>query len=166
VSAARRRAARTPAADRTRGSATIFTLALGGLLLAIGIAVGVAASLLLAGSRARTAADLAALAAVDAGAAGRAPCPAAAAVASANGARLVACVPSAGGRVAVVVEVRSRAAGRAARASARAEPGGIAARAAATRRCGPQMPVLRTSRAPPARPAVPTPAARTPAAGR
>jgi secretion/DNA translocation related TadE-like protein len=110
-----------------RGSATVLTLAFGAVALALGVTVALAAGLLMAGSRARTAADLAALAAVDAGAAGRPACAAAASVATANAARLVACEPDAYGRVTVVVETAWRAAWRPVRARARAAPGGARA---------------------------------------
>jgi secretion/DNA translocation related TadE-like protein len=113
----------TPAGG-DRGSATVLVLAAAAVTLALGLAAALTASLLLAGSTARTAADLAALAAADAATAGRPACPTAAAVATANATRLVSCAAEPYGGVTVVVEARWRlAGGRPVRARARAEPG-------------------------------------------
>jgi secretion/DNA translocation related TadE-like protein len=108
-----------------RGSATVLVLAAALVVGAVSAALAYGGALLLAGSRARTAADLAALAAADAAADGRPPCTSAAAVARANAARLVGCVPDAAGRVTVTVETRLPGPLRdhPVRARARAAPG-------------------------------------------
>jgi secretion/DNA translocation related TadE-like protein len=80
------------ASDRERGAATVLAVALLGVLLLVGSALGVVGAVLAAHRTAQAAADLAALA--GAGAAGRSAdaCGAAAATATANGARLTGCV--------------------------------------------------------------------------
>jgi secretion/DNA translocation related TadE-like protein len=112
------------ARPREAGSATVHVLVAATVVLAVAVALGLAGSLLRAGARARAAADLAALAGADALGTGHAPCPAAEAVAAANGARLDACT-STGGTVTVVAVAAPDGPLRAwqARASARAEPG-------------------------------------------
>ncbi len=75
-----------------RGSATLFALAMVGVLILVGAALGVVAAMVHAHRVAQSAADLAALAGADARARGRDPCAAAAAVAGANGAVLDGCV--------------------------------------------------------------------------
>jgi secretion/DNA translocation related TadE-like protein len=107
-----------------RGSATILVLGAAVVVLAFGVTAATLAAALLTGARVRTAADLAALAGADALGAGREPCPYAATVAAANGARLVRCMAEPG---AVTVEVQAdgpAVLGRPVRARARAEPGG------------------------------------------
>lgn len=136
---------------REDGSATILVLAASTFALAVAVAIGLLGAGLRAGARARTAADLAALAASDAlargglasdGLAPEAPCDQAAAVAVRNAARLVSCTPDTTG-VSVVVETRFLV--HTVRASARGEPGAVvtdAAPARATRSA-------RVARAPP-----------------
>jgi secretion/DNA translocation related TadE-like protein len=74
-----------------RGSATLFALALIGVLLLIGGALGVAGAMVHAHRVAQSAADLAALAGARAQARGEDPCAAAARLSVANGARLAGC---------------------------------------------------------------------------
>lgn len=102
-------------------------LAAAAFALFLAVAVALLGGGLRAGARARTAADLAALAAADAlgGPAAAPPCAGAAAVAARNGARLVACEPDAAG-VTVVAETSFLS--RPIRAAARAEPGPYGAR--------------------------------------
>ncbi|TKJ31952.1 Rv3654c family TadE-like protein [Blastococcus sp. CCUG 61487] len=89
-----------------RGSATVWVLALAGVLAAVGLALVVLAGAVVARHRAGAAADLAALAA-----AGRAvrgdedPCATAARIAAANGARLEECALEPGAAVLVQVGV-------------------------------------------------------------
>lgn len=96
-----------PVLDRECGSGTVLVLAVVGVALVFFSAVAVLASAQLASVRARSAADLAALAA--AGTVARAEpsagCEAAAAVALANGGRLVACRSLPGGDFEVTVKV-------------------------------------------------------------
>ena len=95
--------------DRERGSATVWVLALAGVLAVVGAAAVLVAAAVTARHRAGSAADLAALAA-----AGRAvigdpdACAAAADVARGNGARLDTCTVEEGAVVAVTVAVPVR----------------------------------------------------------
>jgi len=75
-----------------RGSATLFAVAMIGVLVLVGAALGVVAAMVHAHRVAQSAADLSALAGAAAQARGRDPCAAAGAVASANGAVLDSCV--------------------------------------------------------------------------
>ena len=79
-------------ADPDRGSVSLFLVACLGLLLLVGAALGVVAALVRAHRQAQAAADLAALAVASAVARQPDPCTAGAAIARANGARLVSCV--------------------------------------------------------------------------
>ncbi len=93
-----------PAAPE-RGSASMVTVTLAGLLVFVGGALAGASALVVDHRRAQAAADLAALA----GAAAPAdPCGAAARIAEANGARLVGCAPR-GADLVVSVTVTSGA---------------------------------------------------------
>jgi secretion/DNA translocation related TadE-like protein len=74
-----------------RGSATLFAVALIGLLLLVGAALGVVGAMIHAHRVAQSAADLAALAGAEARGSGRDPCAASAAIAQANGASLDSC---------------------------------------------------------------------------
>jgi secretion/DNA translocation related TadE-like protein len=86
------------------GAATLLVVAMSGVLLLVGLALGVVQAMVVAHREAQAAADLAALAGAAAAAHGRDPCPAAGAVAAANGAVLHGCTESDGGvRVAVTV---------------------------------------------------------------
>jgi secretion/DNA translocation related TadE-like protein len=95
--------------DRERGSATVWVLALAGVLAVVGAAAVLVAAAVTARHRAGGAADLAALAA-----AGRAvtgdpdACAAAAEVAHRNGARLATCTVEDGAVAAVTVTVPVR----------------------------------------------------------
>jgi secretion/DNA translocation related TadE-like protein len=95
--------------DRERGSATVWVLALAGVLAVVGAAAVLVGAAVAARHRAGSAADLAALAA-----AGRAvvgdpdACAAATRVARGNGARLVTCTIEQGAVVAVTVAVPVR----------------------------------------------------------
>ncbi|WP_134767854.1 Rv3654c family TadE-like protein [Nocardioides sp. 1609] len=94
----------TRGTGQERGGATVVTLALAGVLLLVGAALGVVAALVVGHRTAQAAADLAALAAAQSLARGSDGCGAAATVAAANGATVTAC--SVEGRdVRVVVEV-------------------------------------------------------------
>ena len=73
------------------GAATVLVVAVAGLLLVIGAALGVVTALVADHRRAQSAADLAALAGAAVLARGGAPCQEAGRVASANGATMVAC---------------------------------------------------------------------------
>lgn len=121
--------------ERDAGAATVLVLTACVFVAALAVAVALLGAALRAGARARTAADLAALAAADAG--GPRACAEAAAVARRNAATLVSCRPDARG---VTVVVRTRALSFAVHASARAVPGAplassvAAARPAAERR--------------------------------
>ncbi len=86
-----------------RGSATVLVVAVAGLLLLVGAALGVVAAMVHAHRVAQSAADLAALAGARALALGRDGCVGAADVASANGVRMTSC-RVAGRVVAVTVE--------------------------------------------------------------
>ncbi|HCB06777.1 MAG TPA: hypothetical protein DEQ43_21470 [Nocardioides bacterium] len=74
-----------------RGSATLFAVAVLGLLMLVGAALGVVAAMVHAHRVAQAAADLAALAGAEAGARGGDACSSASAIASANGAILDSC---------------------------------------------------------------------------
>jgi secretion/DNA translocation related TadE-like protein len=74
-----------------RGSATLFAVAVIGVLLLVGAALGVVAAMVHAHRMAQSAADLAALAGAQARAHGRDPCGAAVRVAAANGASMDSC---------------------------------------------------------------------------
>jgi secretion/DNA translocation related TadE-like protein len=87
-----------------RGAATVLVVAILGLLLFVGAALGAVGALVRAHRSAQSAADLAALAGAAALARGEDPCPAAAAVAAANGATTTSCAPD-GREVRVAVEV-------------------------------------------------------------
>jgi secretion/DNA translocation related TadE-like protein len=93
--------AAAPAGER--GSATVWVLALSGVLATIGLAALLVGTAVVGRHRATTAADLAALAAAGQAVLGRpGACAAAAEVAAANSAELTACTVSDG----AVVEVR------------------------------------------------------------
>jgi len=117
----------SPVADGDRGSGTVLLVG----VVAVAVALLAAMALLVGAERARAgaqaAADLAALAAaarlVDGAAAGG-PCAVAAAVATRNGARLVACRPGDGG-VVTVTAARPAAGVGTARATARAGPAAV-----------------------------------------
>jgi secretion/DNA translocation related TadE-like protein len=74
-----------------RGAATVLVVAVGGLLLAIGLAVAGVTSVVVAHREAQSAADLAALAGAQAEVGGDGGCAVADAVARANHARLIGC---------------------------------------------------------------------------
>jgi secretion/DNA translocation related TadE-like protein len=74
-----------------RGSATLVAVAVVGLLVLVGAALAVAGAMVEAHRVAQSAADLAALGGAQAQAGGRDPCTVAAALATANGARLDSC---------------------------------------------------------------------------
>lgn len=84
------------------GAATLLVLAMAGVLLLVGSALGEVQAMVVAHRKAQAAADLAALAGASAVAHGRAACAAADAVAWLNGSRLVSCQEAAGD---VTVEV-------------------------------------------------------------
>lgn len=88
-----------------RGSATVWSLCAGTVLLLTALAVLAWSGALVVRQRAEAAADLAALAGAQALLSGSPPCGRAGRVAVAGGARLVACDVAAGS-VTVVVEVR------------------------------------------------------------
>jgi secretion/DNA translocation related TadE-like protein len=109
-----------------RGAATVLVVALLGLLLFVGAALGVVGALVQAHRVAQSAADLAALAAASALARGEDPCSAAASVAAANGAEAVRCAPD-GLEVRVGVRVTGpRWLGQAADLDAEARAGPVA----------------------------------------
>ncbi|MGK5110599.1 MULTISPECIES: Rv3654c family TadE-like protein [unclassified Geodermatophilus] len=92
--------------DPERGSATVWVVALSGVLAAIGVAAVLVGGAVVARHRATSAADLAALAAAERAVRGdSAACSVAAQVATANGAHLTACSVDAGAVVSVAVEV-------------------------------------------------------------
>jgi secretion/DNA translocation related TadE-like protein len=80
---------------RERGSATLFAVAVIGLLALVGAALGVVAALVHAHRVAQSAADLAALAGAQALVRGADGCAAATTIATANGATLDRCTPTA-----------------------------------------------------------------------
>jgi secretion/DNA translocation related TadE-like protein len=101
--------ARRPPRDPERGSATVWVLALSGVLAVLGAAVLLVGSAVVARHRAGAAADMAALAGAGRVAVGDpAACGAAAAVARADGAVLDACDLEDGGVVAVRVRITVR----------------------------------------------------------
>ena len=75
-----------------RGSATLFSVAVIGVLVLVGAALGVVGAMVHAHRVAQSAADLSALAGAEAQTHGRDPCSAAAVVAGANAAALDSCV--------------------------------------------------------------------------
>lgn len=83
-------ARRAPRNDE-RGSGSILVVGVVMVLLVVGLVVGWQAAWLVSGVRARSAADLVALAAAGAQQTGRPACPVAEKTADANGARLVSC---------------------------------------------------------------------------
>ena len=89
--------------DRERGAATVLVVAVLGLLLLVGAALGVVGAMVKAHRVAQAAADLAALAGASALADGQDACAAATRVATANGATVVSCAPD-GLEVRVTVE--------------------------------------------------------------
>jgi secretion/DNA translocation related TadE-like protein len=95
--------------DRERGSATVWVLALTGVLAVVGAAAVLVAAAVTARHRAGSAADLAALAAAARAVAGDPdPCAVAAETARRNGARLGTCTLEEGAVVAVSVAVPVR----------------------------------------------------------
>lgn len=86
------------------GAATLLVLAMAGVLLLVGSALGVVQAVVVAHRKAQAAADLSALAGASARAHGRQPCAAAETVARRNGSRLMSCHES-GGDVTVEVVV-------------------------------------------------------------
>ncbi|MEO6511823.1 MAG: Rv3654c family TadE-like protein [Nocardioides sp.] len=91
-----------------RGAATILVIAMAGVLLLVGSALGVVQAMVVAHRRAQSAADLAALSGAAAAARGEDPCRAAAATARLNEAVLLDCASDlgpVGGGVTVRVEV-------------------------------------------------------------
>ena len=92
-----------------RGSATVWVVALAGVLAAIGVAAVLVGAAVVGRHRATAAADLAALAAAEHAVRGDpGACAAAGEVAGANGARLTACTVGGGAVVEVAVEVPVR----------------------------------------------------------
>lgn len=87
-----------------RGSATVLVVAVTGVLLLVGAALAVVTAMVVSHRSAQSAADLAALAGATDLASGRDGCVSAAAVATANHARLVRCDVT-GRDVSVLVEV-------------------------------------------------------------
>lgn len=94
--------------SRDRGAATVYALAVGLMLVLLGLGVAMRAADVVAAAQARTAADLGALAGAQWVALGRA-CPHATEVVVANGAKLVSC-QVVGIDLVVTVEVRGQAA--------------------------------------------------------
>ena len=80
-----------PVGSDERGGASVLAVALIGLLLLLGTALAAVTGLVVAHRQAQSAADLAALGAATALAAGQDGCARAAGVAASNGARLVGC---------------------------------------------------------------------------
>ena len=123
MSDARKRVDRAPGRTRERGSATVWVLAAGLLVLAAAVPAALTGAATVARHRAQAAADFAALAAAVTALEGTgAACTRADTIATANGARLVACRLV--GLDAVVTVVVAPAGGLpgAAQASARAGP--------------------------------------------
>ncbi|HWJ81807.1 MAG TPA: Rv3654c family TadE-like protein [Nocardioides sp.] len=106
-----------------RGAATLLTVTCIGLLLLLGAALSVASAMVVAHRQAQAAADLAALAAASAVASGGDPCGEGAAVAEANGARLVACTLDGSDAVVEVVAPGPRWLGQQADLTGRARAG-------------------------------------------
>ncbi|WP_448625657.1 Rv3654c family TadE-like protein [Geodermatophilus sp. URMC 64] len=116
--------------DSERGSATVWVLALAGVLAAVGLAAVLVGAAVTARHRAGTAADLAALAAALVAAGGEpVACAAAARAAAANGAELTSCTVGGGAVVelTVAVPVRLGPLGQF-RATGRARAGPVGAR--------------------------------------
>ncbi len=90
---------------RERGAATLLVIAMAGVLLLVGAALGVVEAMVVAHRQAQAAADLAALAGAGAAERGEDGCLASRAVAGANGAELTSCAV-AGGVVSVAVRVQ------------------------------------------------------------
>jgi secretion/DNA translocation related TadE-like protein len=84
--------ARRTTSRAERGSATLFAVAVVGVLVLVGAALGVAGAMVHAHRVAQSAADLAALAGARSRARGGDGCAAAATIAAANGARVDSCV--------------------------------------------------------------------------
>jgi secretion/DNA translocation related TadE-like protein len=102
----------TPSGSGERGSATVWMLALCGVLGVVGAAAVLTGAAVVARHRATAAADLAALAAAGRAVAGDAgPCVAAQEVAAANAAELTSCTVGAGAVVEVAVRIRVRLGG-------------------------------------------------------
>ena len=122
----------TPTAER--GSATVWMVALAGVLAMLGTAAVLGGAAVVARHRATAAADLAALAAAGGAVTGSPdPCALAADVAAANGADLTGCGVSAGAVVEIEVSVPVRLAGLGVhRAQARARAGPLLADPAAS----------------------------------
>lgn len=97
-----------PAPGRERGSATVWVLALAGVLAVIGMAAVLTGAALVARHRATAAADLAALAGAVRGVEGADACGTAARLAAANAAELTACTASPHAVVDVAVSVPVR----------------------------------------------------------
>jgi secretion/DNA translocation related TadE-like protein len=119
-----RSVARVVALDRDqRGSATVLVVAMSGVLLLVGAALGVVVAMVLAHRTAQSGADLAALAGAEATARGVDGCSAAGDVAAANDVRLTGCQVQ--GRVVLVTVSASGPhwLGQAADLSARARAG-------------------------------------------
>jgi secretion/DNA translocation related TadE-like protein len=114
-------------ADHERGSATVWMLALSGVLAVVGIAAVLVGAAAVARHRAGSAADLAALAAAgQAVTGGPAACTTAADIAAANGAELTACTVDEAAVVEVAVRVPVRLGGLGVRwATARARAGPV-----------------------------------------
>jgi secretion/DNA translocation related TadE-like protein len=114
-------------ADPERGSATVWVLALSGVLAVVGVAAVLVGAAVVARHRAASAADLAALAAGGQVVTGNpAPCTTAADVAAANGAELTACTVDGAAVVEVAVRVPVRLGGLGVRwAAARARAGPV-----------------------------------------
>ncbi|SFE10437.1 helicase/secretion neighborhood TadE-like protein [Blastococcus tunisiensis] len=94
--------------ESERGSATVWVLALGGVLAVIGMAAVLTGAAVVARHRATAAADLAALAGAVRAVQGADACRSAAELARANAAELVACVVGDGAVVEVSVSVPVR----------------------------------------------------------
>ncbi|MGY1843204.1 Rv3654c family TadE-like protein [Modestobacter sp. SYSU DS0875] len=100
---------RRPGGEGERGSATVWVVALAGLLAALGVAAVLVGAAVVARHRATAAADLAALAAAGAAVQGDpAACTVAGGVAAANGAAVTSCTVGAGAVVEVHVRVPVR----------------------------------------------------------
>ena len=94
--------------DGDRGSATVWVLALSGVLAVVGLAAVLVGAAVVARHRASSAADLSALAAAGRAVAGGDACGTAAEIAGANAAELTHCAVDAGAVVTVEVSVTAR----------------------------------------------------------
>lgn len=94
----------TAASREERGAATVLVVAMIGVLLLVGAALGVVAAIVHAHRQAQNAADLAALAGAKALADGADGCVASGVIAAANGARLASCLLD-GRDVRITVEI-------------------------------------------------------------